>query len=120
YHALTGEKYLTAGTTEELVALCANPPEFRPGRELRGVPEPCVRVLQRCLQPQPTDRYADAQKLADELRRFVVELSRDDSRSPLPMAGDDPFTGRLGRAPRFRLSDAVGRARRFFGLGHKT
>ena len=117
YHALTGEKYLTAGTTQELVALCANPPEFRPGRELRGVPEPCVQILKRCLQPRPADRYAGAQELADELRCFVVEVCRDDSRSPLPMAGEDPFTGRLGRAPRFRLSDAVGRARKFFGLG---
>jgi serine/threonine-protein kinase len=120
YHALTGEKYLTAGTTEELVALCANPPEFRPGRELRGVPEPCVRILQRCLQSRAADRYAHAQELADELRRFVVEVCRDDSRSPLPIAGEDPFTGRLGRPRRFRLSNALGRARKFFGLGQNT
>lgn len=113
YHALTGEKYLTAATTEALVALCANPPPFKPGRELHRVPERCLQILRRCLQADPAQRYASAGQLADDLRRFVVSVSRDDSRSPLPLPGQDPFTGRIGKAPHSRLAGALIRAGRF-------
>lgn len=95
YHALTGKKYLTAGSMEELVALCADPPVFSPGPELAEVPQECLRILTKCLQSAPADRYPGAAVLADDLRRFVVELGRDDSRSPLPLPGVDPFTGQL-------------------------
>ncbi len=113
YHALTGQKYLTAATTEELVTLSANPPTFEPGAELRDVPEQCLQILRRCLQPRPEKRYSNAHDLADDLRRFVVEISRDDSRSPLPLSGQDPFTGKLGKAPRSRLANILLRTGRY-------
>ncbi len=120
YHALTGKKYLTAETTGKLVSLCADPPPFDPGPELRQVPDQCLQILKRCLQPQPENRYANAQELADDLRRFVVKVSRDDSRSPLPVPGEDPFTGKLSRTPRSRVGNALVRAGRYLRRRKKT
>ena len=113
YYAMSGKKYLTAETTEELVTLCADPPPFEPGPELRDVPQRCLQILRRCLRREPENRYPNARQLSDDLRRFVVQASRDDSRSPLPIPGHNPFTGQLGEQPRARLTHALIRAGRY-------
>ena len=92
YHALTGQKLLqVSGKIAETVALCANPPRFVPGPELGQVPDACLRILSKCLELEPAQRYQSAQQLANDLRRFVVDISRDDSSSPLPLPGENPF-----------------------------
>lgn len=114
YFVLTGLKYFKAPTIKEQVELCANPPQFEPGPALSGIPNPCVEVLRKCLQHEPSARYGNAQDLADDLRRFVVDMSRDDSRSQLPLPGEDPFTGELSASSGSRLARLFGRASRFF------
>lgn len=114
YHSLTGHKYLQAGNMNDLISLCANPPRFEPGARLSHVPGECLRILAKCLEPEPANRYASAQDLADELRRFVVDTSRDDSQSPLLGSGLDPVTSQLERPPRSRLSSMFSRAGRIF------
>ncbi|MCG3139058.1 MAG: Serine/threonine-protein kinase PknD [Phycisphaerae bacterium] len=113
YYALTGRKMLKADGAQAQVELCARPPVFEPGPELADVPAECLRILQRCLEHEPTKRYPKAQQLADDLRRFVVESSRDDSHSQLPLPGPDPFTGQLSRPQRGPISRLLLRTARF-------
>jgi serine/threonine-protein kinase len=83
FYLLAGRKYLSAPTIGETVALSADPPEFDARRELPNAPEECRRIVTRCLQHDPEQRYPNAQALADDIRRFVVKSSRDDSSSSL-------------------------------------
>jgi hypothetical protein len=116
---LTGRKYLTADTIQALVDLSASPPPFVPGSELADVPKSCLQILEKCMELVPENRYRNAQTLADDLRRFVVDVSRDDSGSRLPLPGENPFSGGLGETPRLRNSNPLYRLGRFL-LGRRT
>jgi len=43
----------------------------RPGKLARGLPREIERICLTCLEKNPLDRYATAQELADDLRRFL-------------------------------------------------
>jgi serine/threonine protein kinase len=74
------------------------PPDARDTNPL--VPEPLVRIIYRCLQKNPADRYPDAEALAAELASLETDLPalvREISRvEPRPLAKPDA-AGRGGR-----------------------
>lgn len=71
YEMLTGRTPFRADTTLELlrqVRECEPPP---PRRVDRKIPRDLDTICQKCLRKEPERRYATAQALADDLRRFL-------------------------------------------------
>jgi serine/threonine-protein kinase len=71
YEMLTGRTPFRADTTLELlrqVRECEPPP---PRRVDRKIPRDLDTICRKCLRKEPERRYATAQALADDLRRFL-------------------------------------------------
>ena len=62
-----------------------------PSRAMPGLPSGIDRVVQRCLEKLPSDRYSDASELQDALERIMRQLGRDNPESSL-----NSELGRLG------------------------
>jgi tRNA A-37 threonylcarbamoyl transferase component Bud32 len=72
YELLTGHPPFTGSTPLEVLdqVRSTDPPALR-GRR-RDVPRDLETVCLRCLQKRPAERYASAQELAEDLKRFIT------------------------------------------------
>jgi serine/threonine-protein kinase len=69
YQLLTGQLPFDADSLASLMYKIANTAHPKPSRFRRGLPSCTTRIINKCLQKNPADRYADASDLANALRR---------------------------------------------------
>lgn len=105
YELLTGQTPFAANTMAELCdqILHRNPP---PTTRNLLVPVALDRLVTRCLEKMPSDRYEDAEQLADALRHFEADATAPPSTIvgephgetvPVPMGTDErKYRARLG------------------------
>lgn len=99
YEVLSGKLPFEAETPGALfVKICTESP-VPLEQVVPDVPAELVRIVGRCLQRDPAQRYANAGELAHDLRNFAaahgIELSGDIANSPSPTAVSESAT----RAP---------------------
>jgi serine/threonine protein kinase len=71
YEVLTLVPVFSAENRVELLNQIAKNDPATPRRLDRGIPEELETIVLKCLEKEPADRYATAQHLADDLRRFL-------------------------------------------------
>ena len=71
-----------------------------PSRQVAGIPNSADRIIQRCLEKLPSDRYYDAAELNLALERLLRQIGRDNPEQCLELE--------LARAGLFRASARVG------------
>lgn len=71
YELLTGHPPFDAGSPEEILSLVLDGRLRRPRRYQPGLPEDLEAICLKCLAKEPSERYADAQALADDITRFL-------------------------------------------------
>jgi tetratricopeptide (TPR) repeat protein len=71
YELLTGKVPFREDTEFATLTRVINDPPTPPRRSQPGVPRDLETVCLKCLEKQPARRYATAQELADDLRRFL-------------------------------------------------
>jgi WD40 repeat protein/tRNA A-37 threonylcarbamoyl transferase component Bud32 len=72
YECLTGQPPFTAGSLSELLERARTADPVPPRRLRATVPRDLETICLKCLQKEPAKRYASAEALADDLRRFRV------------------------------------------------
>jgi WD40 repeat protein len=72
YELLTGRPPFQAETGIEMLLLVRSEDPLPPGRLRRKVPRDLETICLKCLEKDPRRRYATAQALADDLRRFLA------------------------------------------------
>lgn len=91
YRLLTGRPPYDGESDEAVLGvICSADQVLPPGRLRPGIPADLEQICQKCLAKEPGKRYASAEQLADELRRFLA-------REPLRL------TRAVGPAERVRL-----------------
>jgi len=70
YELLTGRPPFDAGSPAETIAQVLNDEPVSPAWLRPGLPRDIVTITLKCLEKSPKKRYATAQELADDLRRF--------------------------------------------------
>src|SRR6185312_606868 len=71
YECLTGQVPFVASNVIETLDKIRNLEPVSPRRVLPSVPRDLATIALRCLQKEPSRRYASAQALADDLRRYL-------------------------------------------------
>jgi tetratricopeptide (TPR) repeat protein len=71
YHALTGRPPFQAPTALETLALVREAAPVPPRQLLPSLPRDLETVVMKCLERSPARRYATADDLADDLRRWL-------------------------------------------------
>lgn len=71
YHMLTGRTAFPAASISEALTQIGTVEPVPPGRLQPGIPKDLEAICLRCLEKQPGRRYASADSLADDLRRFL-------------------------------------------------
>lgn len=71
YEVLTGRPPFVAETAMEVIELVRREEPLPPSRLRPGLPRDLDTICLKCLQKEPAARYADAQALAEDLRRFL-------------------------------------------------
>jgi serine/threonine protein kinase len=85
YSMLTGRVPFDEGTPLRTILKVIGPDLPPPVRQLRPkVPAEIERICMKCLRKRPADRYATAQELTRDLRRFAATLKRDGLRGKRP------------------------------------
>jgi serine/threonine-protein kinase len=72
YELLTGRPPLQAETALETLLLVRSEDPLPPGRLRPKLPRDLETICLKCLQKEPRKRYASAQALGDDLRRFLA------------------------------------------------
>ena len=76
YEMLTGQLPFRGDTpTAVLAKILEAEPDFLPFSASREVPAPLLRMIRKCLEKQPEDRYADARDLVAELSSVTQHIS---------------------------------------------
>ncbi len=75
YECLTGQPPFQATTPLEVLDLVRSQDPDRPSNIQPGIPKNLEIICLKCLEKQPENRYASAQELADDLRRFLNDES---------------------------------------------
>lgn len=70
YELLAGRPPFDAGSPAETIAQVLNDEPVSPAWLRPGLPRDVVTITLKCLEKSPKKRYASAQELADDLRRF--------------------------------------------------
>jgi serine/threonine-protein kinase len=78
YEALTGQSPFTGDDDRGLAQKIRHSTAVPPSRQVSGIPSGIDRIVQRCLEKLPNDRYADALELRDGLDRHLRQLGCDD------------------------------------------
>ena len=73
YHLLTGRPPFQAETIEEILLLLRDADPVSPRLMNPSVPRDLETLCLKCLEKEPVRRYANAQALADELKRFLAD-----------------------------------------------
>jgi WD40 repeat protein len=71
YELVGGEPPFLGPSLSETLDLIQSRPLVPPENHRRGVPADLSAVCRKCLEKQPRQRYASAEALADDLRRFL-------------------------------------------------
>jgi WD40 repeat protein len=71
FHLLTGRPPFVAETINETIELVLERDPVTPRVLVAGVPRDLETICLKCLEKEPTKRYATAQELAEELDRFL-------------------------------------------------
>lgn len=73
YHVLTGKMpYADSGNGHEVLAKLRREPPIAVDKLTPGVPSDLLALVDKAMARHPADRYASANELADDLRRFVT------------------------------------------------
>ena len=72
YEMLTGRPPFKAARPEATLALVLNEEPVAPGRLHPKLPRDLETICLKCLEKEPRRRYADAEALAEDLRRFLA------------------------------------------------
>jgi hypothetical protein len=99
YELVSGEPPFLGPTLSDTLDLIQTRPAPPPGKHRAGVPADLGAVCLKCLDKSPRKRYASAEALADDLRRFLDGLPVK-ARKPGPV-------GRAWRAARRRPAVAL-------------
>ena len=100
YYLVSGLLPFAAGSIKALIQLHHSQPvpDLRAGG--RVIPEGLLRIIERCLAKAPSDRFASARELADELRLEIQHLRDTESLIRESMRGLDCFVqGGRGQFP---------------------
>jgi tetratricopeptide (TPR) repeat protein len=73
YELLTLQPVFAGGDRQELLRQIASEEPLRPRRLNKSVPAELETIVLKALEKRPQDRYATAQELADDLRRFLED-----------------------------------------------
>jgi len=71
YHALTGEPPFAGQTLANILTAVLTKDPVPPRKRVKGVDPDLETICLTCLEKEPERRYATAQALADDLRRFL-------------------------------------------------
>jgi WD40 repeat protein len=71
YHALTGRPPFSGPNVSAILAKVIADPPARPSSLKPGIPRDVETICLKCLEKSPARRYATAEALADDLKRFL-------------------------------------------------
>ena len=72
YELLTGQLLFPDSTPQQLILRIIRTDPPSPRQLQRGIPRDLETIVLKAMAKQPSDRYGSAQKLADDLRRFLA------------------------------------------------
>ena len=72
YEVLTGERPFHGESTGALLEAIRTQEPVLPGRRNPGIPRDLQNICLKALEKNPSDRYASAGEMADDLRRFLA------------------------------------------------
>jgi eukaryotic-like serine/threonine-protein kinase len=70
YHLLAGAQPYDGGSSNEILAQVVKHPPVPLGERQRGIPEDLLALVAKAMAREPSQRYATARELAEDLRRF--------------------------------------------------
>ena len=100
YEAITGQNPFDGPDDRSVAQRIRHSAPALPSRQVSGVPSGADRIIQRCLEKLPSDRYYEAAELNSALERLLRQLGKDNPELCLEME--------LARAGVFRASARVG------------
>ncbi len=100
YEAITGQNPFDGPDDRSVAQRIRHSTPALPSRQVAGIPNGADRIIQRCLEKLPSDRYYDATELNLALERLLRQIGRDNPEQCLELE--------LARAGLFRASVRVG------------
>ncbi|MDC0711507.1 protein kinase [Stigmatella sp. ncwal1] len=70
YHLLAGAQPYDGGSSDEILDQVVKHPPLPLGQRQRGIPEDLLTLVAKAMAREPSQRYATARELAEDLRRF--------------------------------------------------
>ncbi|HKD76040.1 MAG TPA: Stk1 family PASTA domain-containing Ser/Thr kinase, partial [Ktedonobacterales bacterium] len=101
YEMLVGHPPFDGDTPVAIAVRHIQEPPVRPSRYNPNIPPPLERVILRCLEKDPRDRYRDGDALAYALETFDKPRNVSSGRMQTPMGaiGSAPYPSAPGRPP---------------------
>jgi serine/threonine protein kinase len=104
YEMLTGRPPFKAATVYNTILQVISDEPVPPRQLLQRTPRDLETICLRCLQKEPEHRYASAEELADELRRFLA----DEPISSIPI-GEREWLERIARHAGYEIEEELSR-----------